>query len=79
MRARYGGERVIGLRGTGVELRVMGINPDAAEERAHAFNIKVVQTAKDFPHGWRDVMLEDPDGYVWAVGIPIGEERSRVA
>jgi hypothetical protein len=32
----------------------------------------VLHPASDFPHGWRDVMLEDPDGYVWAVGIPIG-------
>src|SRR5262245_46785239 len=59
-----------GLRGTGVELRVMGIDPDAAEKRASASNGRVLQPAKDFPHGWRDVMLEDLDGYVWAVGIP---------
>ena len=64
-----------GLRGTGVELRVMGIDPDAAERRARASNAAVLQPAKDFPHGWRDVMLEDPDGYVWAVGIAIGGER----
>ena len=61
-----------GLRGAGVELRVMGIDPDTAEERARASGVKVVQPAKDFPHGWRDVMLQDPDGYVWAVGVPIG-------
>ncbi|HUI73478.1 MAG TPA: VOC family protein [Candidatus Acidoferrum sp.] len=61
----------IGPRGTGAELRVMGIDPDAAEKRARAMGAKVVQGAKDFPHGWRDVMLEDPDGYVWAVGIAI--------
>ena len=61
-----------GLRGTGVELRVMGIDPDEAEKRAGARKAKLVQPAKDFPHGWRDVMLEDPDGYVRAVGVPIG-------
>src|SRR4030095_5083979 len=66
---------VAGLRGTGVELRVMGIDPDEAEKRARACNVAVLQPAQDFPHGWRDVMLQDPDGYVWAVGIPIGEER----
>jgi hypothetical protein len=21
-------------------------------------------------HGWREVMVEDPDGYLWAVGVP---------
>lgn len=63
-----------GLRGTGAEIRVMGIDPDAAEERARKVGAKIVQEARDFPHGWRDVMLEDPDGYVWAVGVPIGGE-----
>lgn len=24
--------------------------------------------ARDWPHGWRDVVLEDPDGYTFAVG-----------
>jgi uncharacterized glyoxalase superfamily protein PhnB len=60
-----------GLRGTGAEIRVMGIDPDAAEERAKKAGAKIVQEARDFPHGWRDVMLEDPDGYVWAVGVGI--------
>ena len=61
-----------GLRGIGVELRVMGIDPDAAEERAKKFGAEIVQEARDFPHGWRDVMLTDVDGYVWAVGVAIG-------
>ena len=68
-----------GPRGTGVELRVMGIDPDEAERRARASNATVLQPAKDFPHGWRDARLEDPDGYVWAVGIPIGDERRSFA
>ncbi len=63
-----------GPRGTGAEIRVMGIDPDAAEERAKRAGARIVQEARDFPHGWRDVMLEDPDGYVWAVGVPIGGE-----
>jgi uncharacterized glyoxalase superfamily protein PhnB len=60
-----------GLRGTGAEIRVMGIDPDAVEERARKVGAKIVQEPRDFPHGWRDVMLEDPDGYVWAVGVAI--------
>src|SRR5215470_4159599 len=59
-----------GPRGTGVELRLFGIDPDAAERRAQTAGAKILQVATDFPHGWRDVMLEDPDGYVWAVGLP---------
>jgi uncharacterized glyoxalase superfamily protein PhnB len=61
-----------GPRGTGAELRVMGIDPDALEARARAAGASVLQPSKDFPHGWRDVMLEDLDGYVWAIGVPIG-------
>jgi uncharacterized glyoxalase superfamily protein PhnB len=63
--------KAAGPRGTGAELRVLGIDPDAAERRAQAAGAKILQPPTDFPHGWRDVMLEDPDGYVWAVGLPI--------
>jgi uncharacterized glyoxalase superfamily protein PhnB len=63
--------KIAGQRGTGVELRVMGIDPDQAQARARAAKVRVVQEARDFPHGWRDVMLEDPDGYIWAVGVAI--------
>lgn len=61
------------LRGTGAELRVMGIDPDALETRARAAGARILQPAADFPHGWRDVILEDPDGYIWAVGITLRE------
>jgi uncharacterized glyoxalase superfamily protein PhnB len=67
--ARVNGVRV---RGGGAEIRVMGIDPDAAEERAKKFGAEIVQEARDFPHGWRDAMLADVDGYVWAVGVAIG-------
>ncbi len=59
------------LRGTGTELRVLGVDPDAVEKRARACGATILQPAKDFPHGWRDVMVVDPDGYVWAVGVPL--------
>jgi uncharacterized glyoxalase superfamily protein PhnB len=63
--------KVGGARGTGAELRVMGIDPDVIEKRAQTAGAKIIQPAMDFPHGWRDVMLEDPDGYIWAVGVAI--------
>src|SRR5215467_1698935 len=47
-------------RGLGAELRVMGVDPDAAETRAKAAGVTVVQPVADYPHGWRDVMLADP-------------------
>jgi uncharacterized glyoxalase superfamily protein PhnB len=58
-------------RGTGAEIRVMGIDPDELESRAKAAGAKIIQPAADFPHGWRDVILEDPDGFIWAVGVAI--------
>lgn len=64
-----------GRRGTGAELRVMGIDPDELEKRARAADVTVLQPAADFPHGWRDVILEDRDGYIWAVGVAIGKDE----
>ena len=63
--------KAVRLRGTGAEIRVMGIDPDAAEKRATASGAKIIQAAMDFPHGCRDVMLEEPAGYIWAVGVAI--------
>jgi uncharacterized glyoxalase superfamily protein PhnB len=60
-----------GKRGTGAELRVMGIDPDAVQKRAEAAGAIILQPVADFPHGWRDVILEDPDGYIWAVGMSL--------
>ncbi len=59
------------LRGTGAELRVCGVNPDEVEARAKAKGATLLQPAADKAHGWRDVMVADPDGYVWAVGVPL--------
>jgi uncharacterized glyoxalase superfamily protein PhnB len=67
----YSRLKVPGLRGTGAEIRVMGLDPDELQSRAEAVGAKIIQPAADFPHGWRDVILEDPDGYIWAVGIAI--------
>jgi uncharacterized glyoxalase superfamily protein PhnB len=60
-----------GKRGTGAELRVMGIDPDITQKRAEEAGAVILQPVADFPHGWRDVILEDPDGYIWAVGVPL--------
>lgn len=60
-----------GPRGTGAEIRVFGVDPDALEARARSHGAQVVQPAGDRGHGWRDVMVADTDGYVWAVGVPL--------
>jgi catechol 2,3-dioxygenase-like lactoylglutathione lyase family enzyme len=58
-------------RGVGAELRFLGLNPDEVEQRAKRADSPIVQHAKDFAHGWREVTLLDPDGYIWTVGSPI--------
>jgi uncharacterized glyoxalase superfamily protein PhnB len=58
-------------RGIGAELRILGIDPDQVEARAKQAGATIIQPSKDFPHGWREVTLLDPDGYIWTVGLPI--------
>lgn len=57
-------------RGAGVELRLHGGDPDAAEARARAHDYIVLDGASDKPHGLRETYLVDPDGYVWVVDRP---------
>ncbi len=61
------------LRGAGVELRLYGIDPDAAEARARARGDTVLAETRDKPHGLRECYLVDPDGYVWVPGVAIPE------
>jgi catechol 2,3-dioxygenase-like lactoylglutathione lyase family enzyme len=58
-------------RGLGAELRVFHTDPDALESRARQHGAEILQPSQDKPHGWRDVIVADPDGYAWAVGIPL--------
>jgi len=56
-------------RGLGAELRILGIDPDAVEQRARASGATVLLAAGDRRFGWRDVIVADPDGYTFAVGV----------
>jgi uncharacterized glyoxalase superfamily protein PhnB len=58
-------------RGVGAELRFLGIDPDQVQQRAQEAGVLIIQPTKDFAHGWREVTLQDPDGYIWTVGLPI--------
>lgn len=58
-------------RGAGVELRLYGVDPDAAEARAGARGDIVLAGTLDKPHGLRECVLIDPDGYVWVPGIAL--------
>ena len=59
-------------RGLGAELRLFQTDPDVIEARAIKVGATILQRAQDMPHGWRDVIVADPDGYAWAVGVAIG-------
>jgi len=59
------------IRGAGIELRLYGVDPDAAEARAGARGDTVLASSADKPHGLRECYLADPDGYVWVPGKAI--------
>jgi uncharacterized glyoxalase superfamily protein PhnB len=56
-------------RGLGLQLRLLGIDPDALEQRAREYGATVVAEATSKGHGWRETLVRDPDGYEWAVGV----------
>jgi uncharacterized glyoxalase superfamily protein PhnB len=59
-------------RGLGLQLRLLGIiDPDALEARAREYNATIIRPTTDKGHGWREVLVRDPDGYEWAVGVLI--------
>jgi len=57
------------VRGVGCELRLYGIDPDAAADRARTRGDTILAEAADKPHGLRESYLIDPDGYVWVPGV----------
>lgn len=62
-------------RGLGAELRLFHTDPDLIESRASKFGATILQPSQEMPHGWRDVIIADPDGYTWAVGIALEPQR----
>lgn len=62
-------------RGLGLQLRLLGIDPDVIEQRARAAGATVVAPASNKGHGWRETLVRDPDGYEWAVGVLIAPAK----
>jgi len=62
----------LAARGSGVELRLHGCDPDAAAAAARAGGFIVVAEPADKPHGLREAYLADADGYVWVADVPTG-------
>lgn len=57
------------IRGAGLELRLYGVDPDAAAARAAALGFTVLQPPTDKPHGLREAYIVGPDGYVWVPSV----------
>jgi uncharacterized glyoxalase superfamily protein PhnB len=63
--------RDVEARGIGVELRLYGVDPDQAAARARAGGWTVLAGAMDKPHGLREAVIVDDEGYVWVPGIAL--------
>jgi hypothetical protein len=53
------------IRGTGIEIRIYGADPDRIEARARERGHVVLAGAADKPHGLRECHIVAPDGYVF--------------
>lgn len=58
-------------RGLGLQVRLLGLDPDEIAKRAKAYGANVVYPPTNKGHGWRETYIRDPDGYEWAVGVLI--------
>jgi catechol 2,3-dioxygenase-like lactoylglutathione lyase family enzyme len=58
------------LRGVGIELRLYEADPDTCEARARAAGAEVLAACRDKPHGLRECVVLDPDGYAWVPSRP---------
>ena len=61
--------RDVESRGIGVELRVYGCDPDFAEANAKAGGWTVLAGTLDKPHGLRECIIIDDEGYVWIPSV----------
>jgi catechol 2,3-dioxygenase-like lactoylglutathione lyase family enzyme len=73
--ALYGSLQSADARGVGVELRAYGVDPDKAETRARELGFTVLAGSLDKPHGLREAMLLDSDGYLWIPSIHLPPEK----
>jgi hypothetical protein len=58
-------------RGAGVELRIYGCDPDVAESRARELGFTVLAGAMDKPHGLRECIILDDEGYAWVPAVAL--------
>ncbi|MEI8177186.1 hypothetical protein [Aestuariivirga sp.] len=58
-------------RGAGVELRLYGCDPDVAESKARELGFTVLSGTIDKPHGLRECVILDDDGYAWVPAVAL--------
>lgn len=56
-------------RGAGMQLYLLGIEPDAACARAEAAGGVVIEPAADKPHGLREATILSPEGYAFSPAV----------
>lgn len=54
-----------GPRGGGIALYLFETDPDEAAARAEAAGGHILQAPENKPHGLRECVILDPDGYAW--------------
>jgi len=62
-----------GRRGSGLEIRLHGVDPDKAEHNARARGDTVLEAATDKGHGLREAFIRDSEGYVWVPDRPTAD------
>lgn len=62
-----------GPRGGGIELRLYDTDPDEAVKlaKAHPHGATILQSPTDKPHGLRECVILDADGYAWVPSRPL--------
>ena len=58
-------------RGTGVQVYLFGIDPDAACAKAGEAGGVVIERPADKPHGLREATILAPDGYAFSPAVPV--------
>ena len=69
----------LAARGGGVELRIYGLDPDSAEAAARRAGATVLAGSMDKPHGLRECVIVDDDGYVWVPGVALGRDSDEAS
>jgi hypothetical protein len=62
-------------RGAGVEIRIYGCDPDVAENAARNGGWTVLAGSMDKPHGLRECVILDDDGYCWVPGVALAGDK----